>query len=166
MRKTRTAVAAAVIAVVALTAAGCNRGSSGGSGASGGTGGGKVGIDQPRSDSDFWNSYAKYIESGIKDMNIDALNRTNSQNQITQLASNVKTLVAEGAKAIVMAPQDTAAVANTLEDLASKNIPVVSVDTRPDKGTVYMDERPGEKAYGQKACEFLGGEPGGKGTIG
>jgi ABC-type sugar transport system substrate-binding protein len=165
MRKPRTAVAVAVIAVVALTAAGCNRGSSGGSGASGGTGGGKVGIDQPRSDSDFWNSYAKYIESGIKDMNIDALSRTNSQNQITQLASNVKTLVAEGAKAIVMAPQDTAAVATTLDDLASKNIPVVSVDTRPDQGKVFMVVRADNKAYGQKACEFLGQKLGGKGTI-
>src|SRR2546423_5295757 len=165
MRKTRTAVVAAVISVVALTAAGCNRGSSGGSGASGGTGGGKVGIDQPRSDSDFWNSYAKYIESGVKDMNLDALPRTNSQNQITQLASNVKTLVAQGAKAIVMAPQDTAAVATTLEDLASKNIPVVSVDTRPDQGKVFMVVRADNKAYGQKACEFLGQKLSGKGTI-
>src|SRR3954462_14607925 len=165
MRKTRTAVVAAVISVVALTAAGCNRGSSGGSGASGGTGGGKVGIDQPRSDSDFWNSYAKYIESGVKDMNLDALPRTNSQNQITQLASNVKTLVAQGAKAIVMAPQDTAAVATTLEDLASKNIPVVSVDTRPDQGKVFMVVRADNKAYGQKACKFLGDKLGGKGKV-
>src|SRR2546421_384741 len=166
MLKRRTAVVAAGIALMAVTAAGCNRGgSSGGSGASGGAAGGKVGIDQPRSDSDFWNSYAKYIESGIKDMSLDALPRTNSQNQITQLASNVKTLVAQGAKAIVMAPQDTAAVANTLEDLASKNIPVVSVDTRPDRGKVFMVVRADNKAYGQKACEFLGQKLGGKGTI-
>lgn len=166
MRNRRTAVVVAVIAVAALTAAGCNRGSSsGGSGASGGAAGGKVGIDQPRSDSDFWNSYAKYIESGIKDMNIDALARTNSQNQITQLASNVKSLVAQGAKAIVMAPQDTAAVATTLEDLAGKNIPVVSVDTRPDQGKVFMVVRADNKAYGQKACEFLGQKLGGKGTV-
>jgi simple sugar transport system substrate-binding protein/ribose transport system substrate-binding protein len=164
MRNPRTAVVAAVIALVALTA-GCNRGSSGGSGASGGAAGGKVGIDQPRSDSDFWNSYAKYIESGIKDMNIDALARTNSQNQITQLASNVKSLVAQGAKAIIMAPQDTAAVATTLEDLAGKNIPAVSVDTRPDQGKVFMVVRADNKAYGQKACEFLGQKLGGKGTV-
>src|SRR5437763_1389733 len=109
MLKRRTAVVAASIALVALAAAGCNRGSSSGgggaSGGSGGGGGGKVGIDQPRSDSDFWNSYAKYVESDIKTMGIDALPRTNSQNQITQLAANVKTLVAQGAKAIVMAPR-------------------------------------------------------------
>src|SRR5438874_2671236 len=118
MLKHRTAVVAAGIALVALAAAGCNRGSSSGSSAaSGGTGGGgKVGIDQPRSDSDFWNSYSKYIESGISSTGIDALPRTNSQNQITQLAANVKSLVAQGAKAIIMAPQDTAAVATTLDE--------------------------------------------------
>ncbi len=167
MFKRRTAVVVASIALVALTAAGCNRGSSsGGSGASGGAGGGgKVGIDQPRSDSDFWNSYAKYIDSGIKDVGIDALPATNSQNDITKLSANVKTLVAQGAKAIVMAPQDTAAVATTLDDLAGKNIPVVSVDTRPDQGKVYMVVRADNKAYGQKACEYLGKQLGGKGTI-
>ncbi|OLB78790.1 MAG: ABC transporter substrate-binding protein [Actinobacteria bacterium 13_2_20CM_2_71_6] len=169
MFKRRTAVVAAGIALVALAAAGCNRGSSsGGSGASGGASGGsggKVGIDQPRSDSDFWNSYAKYVDSGVKDMGIDALPPTNSQNDITKLAANVKTLVAQGAKAIVMAPQDTAAVANTLDDLASKNIPVVSVDTRPDQGKVYMVVRADNKAYGQKACEFLGKQLNGKGTV-
>src|SRR2546423_10222718 len=124
MLQVRVSVGATRVALDALTAAGCNRGSSsGGSGASGGSGGGgggKVGIDQPRSDSDFWNSYAKYIESDISSMGINALPRTNSQNQITQLAANVKSLVAQGAKAIVMAPQDTAAVATTLDDLAKQ----------------------------------------------
>jgi simple sugar transport system substrate-binding protein/ribose transport system substrate-binding protein len=165
MLKRRTVVMVAGIALVALATSGCNRGGdNGSSGASGGTGG-KIGIDQPRSDSDFWNSYAKYINSGITDQQIDALPQTNSQNDITKLAANVKTLTAQGAKAIVMAPQDTAAVASTLEELASKNIPVVSVDTRPDQGKVYMVVRADNKAYGTKACEFLGGKLKGTGTI-
>ena len=56
-------------------------------------------------------------------------------------------------------------MATTLEDLASKNIPVVSVDTRPDQGKVYMVVRADNRAYGQKACKFLGDKLGGKGTI-
>jgi len=157
----------AVGAVVALAAAGCNRGSSStGSGSSGApASAGKVGIDQPRSDSDFWNSYAKYINSDITSMKIDALAPTNSQNDITKLAANVQALTAQGAKAIVMAPQDTGAVASTLDQLASKNIPVVSVDTRPDKGKVYMVVRADNKAYGQKACDFLGGKLNNTGTV-
>jgi simple sugar transport system substrate-binding protein/ribose transport system substrate-binding protein len=151
----RTAVVTAGIALIAMAAAGCNR-DSGTSGSSGAASGGKIGIDQPRSDSDFWNSYAKYVTSGISDMKLDTLPPTNSQNDITKLAANVKSLTAQGAKAIVMAPQDTAAVASTLDDLDSKKIPVVSVDTRPDKGKVFMVVRADNKAYGQKACEFLG----------
>src|SRR5215813_8861181 len=116
MLNRRTAVATAGIALVALAIAGCNRSSdTGGSGSSGAAGGGKVGIDQPRSDSDFWNSYSKYIESGITDMKIDALPRTNSANDVTKLAANVQAMTAQGAKAIIMAPQDTAAIASTLD---------------------------------------------------
>ena len=165
MLKRRTAVMVAGIALVALTAAGCNRGSSSTSTGASGTAGGKVGIDLPRSDSDFWNSYAKYIESGITDLKLDALSRTNSQNDITKLAANVKSLTAQGAKAIVMAPQDTAAVGSTLDDLANQKIPVVSVDTRPDTGKVFMVVRADNKAYGSKACKFLGDKLGGKGTV-
>jgi simple sugar transport system substrate-binding protein/ribose transport system substrate-binding protein len=164
MRRSRTVVVAG-IALVALAAAGCNRGSGSGSGSASAGTGGKVGIDQPRSDSDFWNSYAKYIDSGIKDQGVDALPPTNSQNNITTLAGNVKSLVNQGAKAIIMAPQDTAAVAPTLDDLASKNIPVISVDTRPDNGKVYMVVRADNRAYGEKACKFLGDKLGGKGTV-
>ena len=71
----------------------------------------------------------------------------------------------QGAKAIVMAPQDTGAIAATLEQLEEKKIPVVSVDTRPDKGKVYMVVRADNRAYGEKACEFLGEQLGGKGRV-
>src|SRR5690242_262541 len=112
MIKIRTAAVAATIALVSVVAAGCNRssGSSTSAGSSGGTGGGKVGIDLPRSDSDFWNSYAKYVNADVTSMGLQALTPTNSQNDITKLGANVQSLVAQGAKAIVMAPQDTAAV--------------------------------------------------------
>ena len=64
-----------------------------------------------------------------------------------------------------MAPQDTGAVAATLDTLATKKIPVVSVDTRPDKGAVYMVVRADNRAYGTKACEYLGEQLGGKGKV-
>jgi ABC-type sugar transport system substrate-binding protein len=64
-----------------------------------------------------------------------------------------------------MAPQDTGAIATTLQTLANKKIPVVTVDTRPDKGQVYMVVRADNRAYGTKACEFLGEKLGGKGKV-
>lgn len=160
------AIAAAVLVMAALATA-CNRGSTGTAAGSGGTAGGKpaIGVDLPRSDSDFWNSYAQYIEQGIEDEGLNALPRSNSQNDVTKLVANVQVFQNTGAKAVVMAPQDTGAIASTLDTLAAKKIPVVSVDTRPDKGDVYMVVRADNKAYGTKACEFLGEQLGGKGKV-
>jgi ribose transport system substrate-binding protein len=164
MNLRRTAVFISGVVLLALTAAGCNRDSNN-SNTNSGSASGKVGIDLPRSDSDFWNSYAKYINSDITSMGVSAFTPTESANDITKLAANVQSLVAQGAKAIVMAPQDTAAVAPTLNMLAGKNIPAISVDTRPDTGKVYMVVRADNRAYGTKACEFLGQKLNNKGTV-
>jgi simple sugar transport system substrate-binding protein/ribose transport system substrate-binding protein len=64
-----------------------------------------------------------------------------------------------------MAPQDTAAIAPSLAQLAAKKIPVVTIDTRPDTGSVYMVVRADNRAYGTKACQFLGTKLGGKGKV-
>ena len=71
----------------------------------------------------------------------------------------------QGAKGIVMAPQDTAAVAPTLTQLESKKIPVVTIDTRPDTGNVFMVVRADNRAYGEKSCQFLGTKLKGKGKV-
>jgi simple sugar transport system substrate-binding protein/ribose transport system substrate-binding protein len=155
-------VAAAVLAMAGLATA-CNRGSE-----TAGTSAAKkpaIGIDLPRSDSDFWNSYAQYLKKDIKADGVNNLPLSNSQNDITKLVANVQVFENTGAKAIVMAPQDTGAIASTLDTLASKKIPVVSVDTRPDKGDVYMVVRADNKAYGTKACQYLGKQLGGKGKV-
>jgi simple sugar transport system substrate-binding protein/ribose transport system substrate-binding protein len=161
IRSTAVAACAVITALTLVTA--CNRDSS----ASGGSDGDKpaIGIDLPRSDSDFWNSYADYLKKDIKSESVNALPLSNSQNDITKLVANVQVFQNTGAKAVVMAPQDTGAIASTLDTLASKKIPVVSVDTRPDKGDVYMVVRADNRAYGTKACEFLGEQLGGKGKV-
>jgi ribose transport system substrate-binding protein len=77
----------------------------------------------------------------------------------------VQALKAQGAKAIVMAPQDTGAIATTLDQLEQAKIPVVTVDTRPDKGKVFMVVRADNRAYGEKACKFLGDQLKGQGKV-
>jgi ABC-type sugar transport system substrate-binding protein len=163
-----TTAALAGAAAIALAAGACSSsGSRSGAtpAASGTAAGSKIGIDFPRSDSDFWNSYLKYVTSGIKDQGIDALKPTNSDNKIDKLLANVKMLTSEGARAIVMAPQDTDAIDGALDELAAKKIPVVSVDTRPNTGKVFMVVRANNKAYGEKACKYLGAKLGGKGNV-
>lgn len=52
-----------------------------------------------------------------------------------------------------MAPQDTAAIAPTPARMEAKKIPVVTVDTRPDTGKVYMVVRADNRVYGENACQ-------------
>ena len=182
---TRLATFATVgLAVVALSTA-CSSSSSGGSsstaasaGAGSSTppatsstapagsaaGGGVIGVDYPRSDTDFWNSYISYVPKFATQLGT-TVKTTNSQNDIQKLIANVQALEGQGAKAIVMAPQDTAAIAPTLGDLEAKKIPVVTIDTRPDSGNAYMVVRADNKAYGTKACKFLGTAMNGKGSV-
>jgi simple sugar transport system substrate-binding protein/ribose transport system substrate-binding protein len=162
-RSSRIAAAAAAVVVLAGFATACNRGSD--STASSGGGKPALGIDLPRADSDFWNSYAQYIKSDVSSQGLNTLPISNSNNDVTKLVANVQVLENTGAKAVVMAPQDTGAIASSLDALAAKKIPVVSVDTRPDTGQVYMVVRADNKAYGTKACEFLGKQLNGKGKV-
>jgi simple sugar transport system substrate-binding protein/ribose transport system substrate-binding protein len=123
-----------------------------------------VGVDYPRSDTDFWNSYIKYTPQFAKELGLD-LKTTNSQNDVAKLTANAQTFISQGVKGVAMAPQDTAAVAPTLAQMEAKKIPVVTVDTRPDTGKVYMVVRADNRAYGEKACQFLGTKLGGKGKV-
>ncbi|MER5374246.1 sugar ABC transporter substrate-binding protein [Streptomyces sp. NPDC002553] len=123
-----------------------------------------VGVDYPRSDTDFWNSYIKYTPQFAKELGLN-LKTTNSQNDVAKLTADAQTFISQGVKGVAMAPQDTAAIAPTLAQLEAKKIPVVTVDTRPDTGKVYMVVRADNRAYGEKACRFLGTKLGGKGKV-
>ncbi|MDQ0936510.1 sugar ABC transporter substrate-binding protein [Streptomyces turgidiscabies] len=159
--KVRTALcsAASVLSALALLTA-CS--SSGSSTSSDGTP--LVGVDYPRSDTDFWNSYIKYTPQYGKELGL-SLKTTNSQNDVAKLTANAQTFISQGVKGLAMAPQDTAAIAPTLAQLEAKKIPVVTVDTRPDTGKVFMVVRADNRAYGEKACQYLGAKLGGKGKV-
>jgi simple sugar transport system substrate-binding protein/ribose transport system substrate-binding protein len=150
----------ASVTSVLLLAGACGRSS--GSPAAGGKP--VVGVDYPRSDTDFWNSFIKYTPQFGDQLGL-TLKTTNSQNDVAKLASNIQTFLSQGVKGVVMAPQDTAAIAPALDQLHAKKIPVVSVDTRPDAGDVAMVVRADNRAYGTKACQFLGTKLGGKGKV-
>ncbi|MEN3614674.1 sugar ABC transporter substrate-binding protein [Plantactinospora sp. ZYX-F-223] len=158
-RSSIAATAAVVMSVVAL--GGC----AGGENSTGADGSAAVvGVDYPRSDTDFWNSYIKYTPQFATELGLD-LKTTNSQNDVAKLTSNVQSFISQGVQGIAMAPQDTAAIAPALQTLASKKIPAVTIDTRPDQGEVFMVVRADNRAYGEKACQFLGTKLKGAGKV-
>ncbi len=155
----RRAATCAAAALVLVPISACNRDT-----ATTDTGKPVVGVDYPRSDTDFWNSFIKYTPQFGDQLGL-TLKTTNSQNDVAKLTADVQTFMSQGVKGVVMAPQDTAAIAPALDQLAAKKIPVVAVDTRPDSGSVAMVVRADNRAYGTKACQFLGTKLGGKGKV-
>ncbi|WP_216589615.1 sugar ABC transporter substrate-binding protein [Streptomyces brasiliscabiei] len=161
----RTALSSTVAALSALAlVSACGSGSSSGTTTAAGGDQPLVGVDYPRSDTDFWNSYIKYTPQYAKELGL-GLKTTNSQNDVAKLTANAQTFISQGVKGVAMAPQDTAAIAPTLAQMEAKKIPVVTVDTRPDSGKVYMVVRADNRAYGEKACQYLGAKLGGKGKV-
>ncbi|GAB7185233.1 ABC-type sugar transport system periplasmic component, contains N-terminal xre family HTH domain [Kitasatospora sp. Ki12] len=151
--------ASALSALVLLSACGSGAGTSSTSG-----GAPLVGVDYPRSDTDFWNSYIRYTPGYAGQLGL-SLKTTNSQNDVAKLTANAQTFISQGVKGLAMAPQDTAAIAPTLAQLEAKKIPVVTIDTRPDSGKVFMVVRADNRAYGEKACRFLGTKLNGQGKV-
>ncbi|MFI9643609.1 sugar ABC transporter substrate-binding protein [Micromonospora sp. NPDC051925] len=151
-----------LLGVTATVTTGCGEDTTGGTGSGGSTP--LVGVDYPRSDTDFWNSYIKEVPKAGRELGVD-LKTTNSQNDVANLISNTQTFISQGVKGVVMAPQDTAAIAPILQQLDAKNIPVVTIDTRPDAGRVFMVVRADNRAYGTKACQFLGSKLAGQGKV-
>ena len=168
--KTSTVLAGmAAVTALAVAACGSDNASDSGGAAGGSTSGSSaskptIGVDYPRADTDFWNSYISYVPKFAGDGGV-TLKTTSSSNDVSKLIANTQTLISQGVKGIVMAPQDTAAIAPTLTQLEGKKIPVVTIDTRPDQGNVYMVVRADNRAYGTKACQFLGTSLKGKGKV-
>jgi ABC-type sugar transport system substrate-binding protein len=123
-----------------------------------------VGVDYPRSDTDFWNAFMKYTPGFAEELGLE-LKTTNSRNDVAKLATNSQSLIIHGVEGVAMAPQNTAATTPILRQLAEQKIPVVTLDTRPDTGDVYMVVRADNRAYGEKACRFLGTKLGGEGKV-
>lgn len=76
-----------------------------------------VGVDHPRSDTDFWNSYSECTPQYAKVLGLD-MKTSHSQNDVAELTANAQTFISQGVKGLVMAPQDTAAIAPANVDAA------------------------------------------------
>lgn len=74
-------------------------------------------------------------------------------------------LIAEGAKGILVVPTDSDAIAPALSYAVSKHVPVVSIDIGPAGGKVAMIVRADNLRMGNDACQAVGKQLGGKGTV-
>ncbi|MFD0417716.1 sugar ABC transporter substrate-binding protein [Streptomyces sp. NPDC127108] len=127
-------------------------------GSGGGGGEGKVGVILPLLTSPFWQSYNEYVPKMAKREDVDALKTVNSNSDPAQQITDINNQLNQGVKGLVVAPLDSAAISAGLDQAERKGVPVVAVDVAPEKGKVAMVVRANNRAYGQKACDYLGDE--------
>jgi ribose transport system substrate-binding protein len=117
---------------------------------------GKIGLDLPMLTSPFWEAYNNYLPVYAKKMGLAILAPVNSNGDPAQQITDMNTLLNLGAKGIVVGPLDSAAISRALDDAAAKHVPVVAVDVAPTQGKVAMVVRADNRAYGEKACKYIG----------
>ena len=146
------ALAAVSALAVGATACGSNDDSGGGGGASTG----KVGVELPLLTSPFWQAYNEQIRVAAKATGVDALPPVNADSNPSQQITDIQNLLSQGVKGLVVAPLDSAAIGAGIKLADRKDVPVVAVDVAPDKAKVAIVVRANNRAYGEKACDFLG----------
>ena len=117
---------------------------------------GKVGLGLPLLTSPFWQSYNNYLPVYAKQMGLDILAPVNSNGDPAQQITDMNNLLNLGAKGIVVGPLDSAAISRALDASSAKSVPVVAVDVAPTQGKVAMVVRADNRAYGSKACDYIG----------
>lgn len=117
--------------------------------------GGKVGVNLPLLTSPFWQAYHQYIGRMARDAGIEILAPVNSNQDPAQQITDISNLINLGARGLVVAPLDSAAISRALELAERRKVPVVAVDVAPTKGKVAMVVRADNRAYGTKSCQFL-----------
>ncbi|WP_353946233.1 sugar ABC transporter substrate-binding protein [Streptomyces sp. HUAS MG91] len=157
-RRALRAAALAGCVALALSACGSTKDDAAGSSGAGGDGTGKVGVILPLLTSPFWQSYNDYVPKMAKSEGVDALKTVNSNSDPSQQITDINNQLNQGVKGLVVAPLDSAAIAAGLDQAERKGVPVVAVDVAPEKGKVAMVVRADNVAYGEKACDYLGGQ--------
>jgi simple sugar transport system substrate-binding protein/ribose transport system substrate-binding protein len=156
--KVRKVLAACAACVLAAGIAACGDDDEGSS-SSGGEAkkvSGKVGVELPLLTSPFWQSYNNYVPQMARSAGVEILPPVNADSEPAKQITDIQNMLSQGVKGLVVSPLDSAAIGAALNQAERKDVPVVAVDVAPDKGKVEMVVRADNRAYGQKACKYIG----------
>jgi ribose transport system substrate-binding protein len=100
-----------------------------------------------------------------KSSGLAVLPASNANGDAAKQITDVRNLVAAGAKLLIVNPTDSRAIVPALDFAKEKNIPVIAVDAAPAGGTVYMIVRADNIKMGEQACDAMGKALNGKGKV-
>lgn len=116
----------------------------------------KLGVSLTLNNTDFWTSYISYEKQYAKQYNAQLIGPVVSNGDAGKQITDIRTLVDQGADALIVNPTDSAAIKPALDYAKTKGIPVISVDVAPSTGHVDMIVRADNELYGTKACQYIG----------
>src|SRR5260370_10584008 len=115
----------------------------------------KLGVSLTFNNTDFWTNYISYETKFAAQYNATLIGPLVANGDPAKQITDMHMLFEHGARALIVNPVDSAAIAPALDYAASKNVPVVSVDVAPSSGKVFMIVRADNVQYGQKSCKFI-----------
>jgi ABC-type sugar transport system substrate-binding protein len=108
---------------------------------------------------------ADLVIAGAKAAGMDPLPVANANNDAGKQISDVRNLISQGAKGIIVVAVDSDAIAPALKFADEKKVPIVFIDIGPAGGKASMIVRADNLYMGDAACKWLGKAVGGKGTV-
>lgn len=157
----RRAVTGIAVASLAVGLAAC---SSGGTG-SGGDAPVTVGYSAPFLTAQFEVVLQDSTTAILKDKGYDLLAPTNADSDSGQQITDVRDLISQGAKGLIVVANDSKAIIPALDYAKQQSVPVVTIDIGPDGGNVYAIVRTDNVGMGQIACKAMAEAIGEKGTV-
>lgn len=150
------------IAVVSL-AAGISACSSGGSG--GGDAAQTVGYSAPFLTAQFEVVLQDNTTALLESEGFDLLAPTNADSDSGKQITDVRDLISQGAKGLIVVANDSKAIIPALDYAKEQSVPVVTIDIGPDGGDVYAIVRADNVGMGEIACKAMAEAIGEKGTV-
>ena len=102
---------------------------------------------------------------GAEAAGFKVLSPTNADGDSGKQITDVQNLIGAGAQGLIVVANDSKAIIPALDNAASQNVPVVSIDIGPDGGKVYAIVRADNIGMGEIACRDMAKAIGGKGKV-
>jgi ABC-type sugar transport system substrate-binding protein len=124
-----------------------------------------IGYSAPFLSDPFQAIMADLVTKNAETAGLDLLPVTNANADAGRQITDVRNLLSQAAKGLIVVPVDSDAIIPALNSAKEKNVPVVTIDLGPAGGTVAMIVRADNSRMGEEACKVMGKAVGGKGKV-
>ena len=127
--------------------------------------GGEVGYAGAQLSDAFQVLLVKLVQQQSDEQGVDLLPAVSADGDPAKQNADIATLLGRGIKGLIVTPVDSDAIVPAIEQANAKDVPVVTVNTGPNGGKVYMIVRANNYAMGEAGCEVMGERLKGKGNV-